>query len=52
MRYNQLGHSGLKISEIAFGGWLNIGGYLNENQSIALINQAFAAGGGGLAATL
>jgi len=45
MRYNQLGHSGLKISEIALGGRrLSTGGYLDEAQSIALINQAFAAG--------
>ncbi len=44
MRYNQLGHSGLKVSEIGLGGWINIGGQLDEHQSIAMINQAFAAG--------
>ncbi len=45
MRYKQLGRSGLKISEIALGGqgW-STSGSLNERQSIALINQAFAAG--------
>jgi len=44
MKYRNLGLSGLQVSEIAFGGWLNIGGWLTDKQSIALFHQAFAAG--------
>ena len=44
MRYRTLGHSGLQVSEIALGGWLNLGGWLSEKDSIFLIHQAFAAG--------
>ncbi len=44
MRYRNLGKSGLQVSEIALGGWLNLGGWLSEKDSIFLIHQAFAAG--------
>ena len=44
MRYRTLGRSGLQVSEIALGGWLNLGGWLSEKDSIFLIHQAFAAG--------
>ncbi|UCD37371.1 MAG: aldo/keto reductase [Fidelibacterota bacterium] len=44
MQYRPLGSSGLKVSEIALGGWLNIGGWVEEEISVSLIHQAFAAG--------
>ncbi len=44
MHYRNLGHSGLKVSSISLGGWLNLGGFLDDSASIALIKQAFAAG--------
>ncbi len=44
MRYRNLGKSGLQVSEIALGGWLNLGGWLSEKDSIFLVHQAFAAG--------
>ncbi|MEE9162482.1 MAG: aldo/keto reductase [Candidatus Neomarinimicrobiota bacterium] len=44
MKYRHLGHSGLQVSEVALGGWLNLGGWLEEQTSIALVHQAFAAG--------
>lgn len=44
MQYRNLGYSGLRVSEIALGGWLNIGGWVDEQTSIALVHQAFAAG--------
>ncbi|MFB0516866.1 MAG: aldo/keto reductase [Candidatus Neomarinimicrobiota bacterium] len=44
MQYRHLGPSGLQVSEIALGGWLNIGGWVDEKTSIGLIHQAFAAG--------
>ena len=44
MQYRNLGNSGLKISEIALGGWLNFNNYVDEGLSIRLIQHAFAAG--------
>ena len=44
MQYRTLGNSGLKISEIALGGWLNFSNYVDEALSIRLIQHAFAAG--------
>ena len=44
MNYRHLGRSGLQVSEIALGGWLNVGGWVDEKAAIALIHQAFAAG--------
>jgi aryl-alcohol dehydrogenase-like predicted oxidoreductase len=44
MQYRHLGRSGLQVSEIALGGWLTLGGWLDEKASITLIHQAFAAG--------
>ncbi|UCH10632.1 MAG: aldo/keto reductase family protein [Fidelibacterota bacterium] len=44
MEYRRLGRSGLQVSEITLGGWLNIGGWVDEKTSIALIYQAFAGG--------
>lgn len=44
MHYRQLGRSGLQVSEIALGSWLNTGDWVTEKTSIALVHQAFAAG--------
>lgn len=44
MRYRRLGNSGLKVSEIALGGWLTLGGSVEEKTSIDLILKAFEAG--------
>ena len=44
MHYRHLGKSGLQVSEIALGSWLNVGGWVDEKASIALIHQAYAAG--------
>jgi aryl-alcohol dehydrogenase-like predicted oxidoreductase len=44
MRYRHLGDSGLQVSEISLGGWLNIGGWVDEKDSLFLIHEAFAAG--------
>jgi len=44
MQYRYLGRSGLQVSEISLGGWLNLGDWVDERNSIALIHQAFAAG--------
>ncbi len=44
MQYRYLGRSGLQVSEISLGGWLNLGDWVDERSSIAMIHQAFAAG--------
>ena len=44
MRYRGLGHSGLKVSEIALGGWLTLGGAVSEQDSVELILHAFGKG--------
>ncbi len=44
MKYRHLGRSGLQVSEIALGSWLNVGGWVDEKASIALIHQAYATG--------
>jgi len=44
MKYRPLGRSGLQVSEIALGSWLNVGGWVDEKATIALIHQAYAAG--------
>ena len=44
MQYRNLGNSGLKVSEIALGGWLNFGGFIDMDASARLIEHAFAAG--------
>jgi aryl-alcohol dehydrogenase-like predicted oxidoreductase len=43
MKYRNLGKSGLKVSEIGLGS-LEFGGRLNEQESIAVINQALDQG--------
>lgn len=44
MQYRTLGNSGLKVSELSLGGWLTLGGSVNEKTSINLIKTAFYNG--------
>ncbi len=44
MQYRSLGNSGLKVSELSLGGWLTLGGSVNEKTSINLIKTAFHHG--------
>ena len=44
MKYRRLGNSGLKVSELSLGGWLTLGGSVNEKVSIDLIKAAFYNG--------
>jgi len=44
MNYRNLGHSGLKISEIALGSWTTFGGSVEEADAIAIIRRAFELG--------
>ena len=44
MKYRRLGNSGLKVSELSLGGWLTLGGSVNEKVSIDLIKAAIYNG--------
>ncbi|MFQ6673863.1 MAG: aldo/keto reductase [Fidelibacterota bacterium] len=44
MKYRRLGNSGLTVSEISLGGWLTLGGHVDDNLSIRLIHTAFFNG--------
>ena len=44
MHYRRLGHSGLKVSEIALGAWVTMGSQIDEKTSSELIHAAFDAG--------
>ncbi len=44
MRYRHLGKSGLRVSKISLGGWLTLGGTIDEQLSVKLINKAFEMG--------
>lgn len=44
MLYRFLGNSGLKISVISLGGWLNHGGLLDDNGAVATIKAAYDGG--------
>lgn len=44
MEHRRLGDSGLEVSALSLGGWLNAGGWVDEKRSIYLMHHAFAAG--------
>lgn len=44
MHYRRLGKSGLKVSEISLGAWITVGGQIDENTSIELIQCAYESG--------
>lgn len=44
MRFRNLGSSGLKISEIAYGNWLTHGSQVEEEQALACVRQALDEG--------
>jgi len=40
MNYRRLGNSGLKVSEICLGAWINFGGRIADEQTFAVIDAA------------
>ncbi|MGH3383945.1 MAG: aldo/keto reductase family protein [Nocardioidaceae bacterium] len=44
MEFRNLGSSGLKVSEIAYGNWLTHGSQVEEEQALACVQQALDAG--------
>ncbi|MEH7419008.1 aldo/keto reductase family protein [Neobacillus drentensis] len=44
MHYRRLGNTGLKVSEISLGSWLTYGGYVEEQNATASIDQAYELG--------
>ena len=44
MNYRSLGHSGLKVSEIALGSWTTYGGYVDDAEAIRIVRRAFELG--------
>ena len=44
MQYRRLGNTGLKVSEISLGSWLTYGGYVEEQNAVASIDQAYKLG--------
>ncbi len=44
MNYRTLGHSGLKVSEICLGAWINFGGRIADEQTFAVIDAAVEEG--------
>ncbi len=44
MKYRQLGHSDLRVSELALGSWLTYAGGIEQEQAKASVRQAFKVG--------
>lgn len=44
MNYRRLGHSGLKVSEICLGAWINFGGKMADEDTFAVLNTAVEEG--------
>ena len=44
MKYRRLGASGLKVSEICLGAWINFGERIDDSQTFAVIDAAVEAG--------
>jgi aryl-alcohol dehydrogenase-like predicted oxidoreductase len=43
MEFRRLGHSGLQVSEIAYGNWITHGGQVEEDAAVACVRAAFDA---------
>lgn len=44
MKYRNLGHSGLRVSEISLGSYLNFAGHISDEDSIKCIQKAYEEG--------
>jgi len=44
MNYRSLGHSGLKVSELALGSWTTLGGSVAESETVSIVRRAFDLG--------
>ena len=44
MNYRRLGRSGLKVSEICLGAWINFGGKIEDQETFAVLDAAIEAG--------
>ncbi|TVY07269.1 aldo/keto reductase family protein [Paenibacillus cremeus] len=44
MKYRKLGRTGLKVSEISLGSWMTYGGYVENDNAIRSIEQAYDLG--------
>ena len=44
MNYRRLGRSGLKVSEICLGAWINFGGKIEDEQTFAILDAAVEEG--------
>ena len=44
MNYRQLGNSGLKVSEICLGAWINFGGKMEDTATFAVLDAAIEEG--------
>ena len=44
MNYRRLGRSGLKVSELCLGAWINFGGRIEDAQTFAVLDAALEAG--------
>jgi aryl-alcohol dehydrogenase-like predicted oxidoreductase len=44
MNHRTLGRSGLKVSELCLGAWINFGGQLSDEETFAILDAAFESG--------
>src|SRR4051812_9632988 len=44
MQYRRLGRSGLRVSEICLGAWINFGGHLEDEQTFSILDAAVEEG--------
>jgi voltage-dependent potassium channel beta subunit len=44
MEYRRVGHTGLKVSAVSIGGWINFGGTIDESASRAVVRAAVDSG--------
>jgi NDP-hexose 2,3-enoyl reductase len=44
MNYRRLGRSGLKVSELCLGAWINFGGRIEDEETFAILDTAVEEG--------